>query len=66
MDPTSPGAYNNRGYAWRKLGQYDSAVNDYSKSIQLDSKNIKTYNNRGYSYGKQTKNIIFIFWTQVT
>ena len=42
LDSSSPGAFNNRGYAWRKLGQFDRAVGDYTKSIELDSNNIKT------------------------
>lgn len=42
-------------FAWRKLGRYDQAVQDYSASLALHSKNLKTYNNRGYSYAKEGK-----------
>jgi tetratricopeptide (TPR) repeat protein len=40
------------GYAWRKLGRYDAAIADYSRSLELEPDNIKTLNNRGYSYAK--------------
>jgi tetratricopeptide (TPR) repeat protein len=46
LDGSNAAALNNRGYAWRKLGQYDRAVEDYSRSLQIDPDNIKTYNNR--------------------
>ena len=49
-------AYNNRGiaYIWKK--QYDLAVADFNKAIELDPKNGKAYNNRAivYSYQGET------------
>lgn len=44
--------YPRSGYAWRKLGRYDAAIADYSRSLELEPDNIKTLNNRGYSYAK--------------
>lgn len=52
LDPANAAAYNNRGYAWRKLGRYDAAVADYTRSLELEPDNIKTLNNRGYSHAK--------------
>lgn len=35
-----------------QLGRYEEAIADYSRSLALDPRNIKTLNNRGYSYAK--------------
>lgn len=41
-----------RGYAYRKLGRWDKAIEDYTQSLRLSPDNIKTYNNLGYSHAK--------------
>jgi lipoprotein NlpI len=41
-----------RGYAFRKLGQWDKAISDYTQSLRLAPDSIKTHNNLGYSYAK--------------
>lgn len=46
----SPGKarpYNNRGYAWFNLGQYQEALDDFDKALQLDSDFEDAYANRG-------------------
>ena len=40
-------AYNNRGNANYKIGDYDAAIWDYSKAINLNPSGIKAYINRG-------------------
>ncbi len=45
-----PIAYTNRGIAHDKAGNTLKAIEDYSKSIQIDSKYVKAYNNRGVAY----------------
>ena len=35
-----------------QVGQYARAVEDYTRSLELNPSNIKTFNNRGYSYAK--------------
>jgi tetratricopeptide (TPR) repeat protein len=40
-------AYSNRGVAKRKLGQYQSAILDFDKAIQLDPSAALAYNSRG-------------------
>ena len=35
LDSNSAKAYNNRGVAWDKKGDYDRAISDYSKAIEL-------------------------------
>jgi tetratricopeptide (TPR) repeat protein len=40
-------AYNNRGNAYTTQGQYDLAIEDYDKSINLDPHYAKPLNNRG-------------------
>lgn len=49
LNPSNAAAYNNRGFAYRKLGRYDEAIADYTVSLELAPENIKTLNNRGYS-----------------
>ncbi len=46
-------AYNNRGNAFSKEGQYELAIQDYDKSINLDPGYAKPLNNRGVAYQKQ-------------
>ena len=41
-----------RGYAFRKLGDWSNAIGDYRTSLTLAPGNVKTYNNLGYSYAK--------------
>lgn len=52
LDPSDPGMYTNRGYAWRKLGKYEEAIQDYTGAWTLDPTNLRTLNNRAYSYAK--------------
>ena len=48
-------AYNNRGVAYDDLRQYERAIQDYNKAIQLDPNNAEAYNNRGNAYAKGLK-----------
>ena len=41
-------AHGGRRTRYRKLGQYESAVAEYTRSLELQPRNIKTYNNRAY------------------
>lgn len=43
-------AYNNRGIAYAGKGQYEKAVEDYSRAIELDARFDKAYNNRGNAF----------------
>ena len=45
----------NDSYAWRKMGCYDKAIEDYTSSLAVDRGNVKTLNNRGYCYAKYGK-----------
>ncbi len=42
--------YNNRGAAYGEKGQYDQAVSDFNKAIEIDPRYNKAYNNRGIVY----------------
>ena len=39
-----------RGYAHAHKGDYDSAISDYNKAIELSPKFAVAYNHRGYAY----------------
>jgi tetratricopeptide (TPR) repeat protein len=47
-------AFANRAYAYASKWDYDRAITDYNKVIELDPYNILVYNNRGYAYEKRT------------
>jgi tetratricopeptide (TPR) repeat protein len=51
--PEDPSGYSNRGYAWRKLGEYEAAVEDYTEAIRLaGSGSVRLHNNRAYCLAK--------------
>ncbi len=39
LDPNDKATYNNRGIAYKYLGQYQRAIRDYDKGIQLEPDN---------------------------
>lgn len=43
-------AHYNRGVAYGEKGEIDLAIEDYNKTIQLNSNFADVYNNRGYAY----------------
>ena len=43
-------AYYNRGVAWQKKGDYDRAITDYTKAIELNPNLAMAYVNRGSAY----------------
>jgi tetratricopeptide (TPR) repeat protein len=43
--------YNNRGEAWREKGEYDKAIEDFSRAIRLNPNYAVAYNNRGNAWG---------------
>jgi tetratricopeptide (TPR) repeat protein len=46
-------AYLNRGNAYHSKGEYDRAIADYNKVIELNPKHADAYNNRGAAYEKK-------------
>ena len=52
LDPKYAYAYNNRGMAYKDLGQYKGAIEDYDQAIRLDPKYAYAYYNRGNAYKK--------------
>ena len=53
MLPEDPSGYSNRGYAFRKLGEYESAVEDYSEAItRHGTGTVRLHNNRAYCLAK--------------
>ena len=51
-DPTQQVAIIQRGYCWRKLDRFESAIDDYSAAIRHAPENIRAYNNRAYCFAK--------------
>jgi tetratricopeptide (TPR) repeat protein len=43
-------AYYNRGIVFCKLGNYQQAIKDFNKSIELEPDNAEAYHNRGVAY----------------
>jgi len=43
-------AYNNRGVAYAKLGNYQQAIQDYNKAVQINPRLIDVYIGRGVAY----------------
>ena len=49
IDPDFVPAYNNRGYVYNVLEQYQRAIEDYNEAIRLEPENAVAFNNRGFS-----------------
>jgi len=49
-DPNIAKAYYNRGNAYYRLNQYERAIEDYNKTIELNQNLAEPYNNRGLAY----------------
>ena len=46
------GAYNNRGNSYNELKQYERAIEDLNKAIEIEPEDAEAYYNRGDSYNK--------------
>lgn len=42
--------YNNRGIAYAKKGQYDQAISDFNKVLEINPGDANAHWNRGYAY----------------
>jgi Tfp pilus assembly protein PilF len=51
--PDSKIAYNNRGYMYNEFGQFDQAIADFNRGIQIDPRFFRLYLNRGLSYQRK-------------
>jgi tetratricopeptide (TPR) repeat protein len=50
IDPRHAQAYQARGIAWYKVGDYERAIADYSASLAIDPLYIRAYYNRGLAW----------------
>lgn len=44
--------YHNRGFSYRKRGEFDKAVADYTLAIKLNPSHCRAYYNRAFSYDR--------------
>ena len=49
-DANKASAYNNRGLAYRDLGNYTAAIADYNSALKINPDYASAYNNRGNAY----------------
>ncbi len=49
-------AYNNRGAAYNKLQQYDKAIIDFNRALEINPQDASSYNNRGFSFLQSDQN----------
>jgi Flp pilus assembly protein TadD len=55
LDPDDAGAYNNRGFNYAEMEQFEKAIADYNQALKLRSNYEHVdylYNNRGFAYGR--------------
>jgi tetratricopeptide (TPR) repeat protein len=50
QNPRDATAYNNRGAAYYRKSQNDSAISDLNEALRLNPKYVEAYNNRGAAY----------------
>lgn len=55
LAPDDVAALSNRGYAHRKLGQFQKAANDYAAALKLSPGTVRLHNNHGYCLAKMGK-----------
>ena len=53
--PADLAALSNRGYAFRKLGQFGAASEDYTAALKQSPGTVRLHNNRGYCLAKLGK-----------
>jgi len=52
-DPIQAQAYQARGTAWYRIGDYDHAIADFTQSIAIDPQYIRAFYNRGLAWEKK-------------
>lgn len=50
LDATYAPSFNGRGLVWDRFYNFDEAVNDFSKAIDLDANNAVYFHNRACCY----------------
>jgi tetratricopeptide (TPR) repeat protein len=45
--------YSNRGTAHFKKGEYDQAISDFNRALEINPRFADAYYNRGYAYGSK-------------
>ena len=55
-NPRDPEAYNTRGAAYARQGDFDKAVADFTKAVTIDPNNAAAFTNRALSYRQTGRN----------
>ena len=50
IDSDQHSDHNRLGIQHASIGEYDRAIVEFNRAIQLDAKDSRAYNNRGYAY----------------
>ena len=53
-------AYLIRGHAYGQKGQYDKAISDYTKALEINPRHAVSYGGRGIAYGQKGQ------WTRLS
>ena len=55
-NPSDAAAYNTRGAAYARAGNYGDAITDFTKAIQLDPNSASAYGNRALAFRQSGRN----------
>jgi len=50
VEPRDADSYTNRGIAYVEKGQYDQAISEFNKALEINPKDTEAYYNRGLAY----------------
>ena len=50
LDPANAHAFHNRGISYDKKGQYEAAIADFTRVLELDATNANAFFNRGSTH----------------
>ena len=55
LNPRFAAAYQNRGIAYSRRGQYDEAIEDFNAALSIRPSFMEAYSSRGFAYIKKAE-----------